>query len=279
MYHLSRHKENRGDKTMPAKKTVKIFDLQGKARGKATLPHVFATPLRPDVIKRAVLAIQSRRLQPQGRDPMAGKKTSAESRGTGLGIARVPRVKGGGGRAALAPSTVGGRQPHPPRSEKKIVKCIPKKEARLALLSAIAATASGDIIASRGHRIEDIPEIPLVVTDSIEKLTKTSEVENTLTNLGFLSDLYRVKASRKIRAGKGKRRGRKMKQAIGPLIVVAENKGIFNAASNLPGVDVAMVNNLNAEMLAPGTHPGRLTLWTNGAIEQLDKLYGGGKGA
>jgi large subunit ribosomal protein L4e len=253
---------------MPAKKTVKIFDLQGKPIGKATLPDVFATPLRPDVIKRAVLAIQSSRRQPQGRDPMAGKRTSAESRGTGMGIARVPRVKGGGGRAAFAPSTVGGRQPHPPRAE-----------ARLALLSAIAATASKDAIGSRGHRIEDVPEIPLIVTDSIEGLMKTSELEAALTNLGVLSDLYRVKDSRKIRAGKGKRRGRKMKQAIGPLIVVAENKGIFNAASNLPGVDVAMINNLNAEMLAPGTHPGRLTLWTNGAIERLDKLYGGGKGA
>jgi large subunit ribosomal protein L4e len=264
---------------MPAKKTAKIFDLQGKSIAKATLPPVFATPLRPDAIKRAVLAIQSRRRQPQGRDPMAGKRTSAESRGTGLGIARIPRVKGGGGRAALAPGTVGGRQPHPPRSEKKIVKRIPKKEARLALLSAIAATASKDAIASRGHRIEDVPQIPLIVTDSIEELTKTSELEAALTNLGVLSDLYRVKDSRKIRAGKGKRRGRKMKQAVGPLIVVAENKGVFDAASNLPGVDVAMVNNLNAEMLAPGTHPGRLTLWTNGAIERLDKLYSGGKGA
>ena len=264
---------------MPAKKTVKIFDLQGKPIGKATLPTVFATPLRPDVIKRAVLAIQSSRLQPQGRDPMAGKRTSAESRGTGLGIARVPRVKGGGGRAAFAPSTVGGRQPHPPTSEKKILKRVPKKEARLALLSAIAATASKETVASRGHAIEDVPQIPLIVTGSIEELTKTKEVEEALAHLGVLSDTYRVKASRKIRAGKGKRRGRKMKQAIGPLIVVAENRGIFDAASNLPGVDVAMINNLNAEMLAPGTHPGRLTLWTNGAIERLDKLYGGGKDA
>jgi len=264
---------------MPAKKTVKIFDLQGKAVGKVALPDVFATPLRPDVIKRAVLAIQSSRLQPQGRDPMAGKRTSAESRGTGLGIARIPRVKGGGGRAAFAPSTVGGRQPHPPRSEKKIVKRIPKKEARFALLSAIAATGSKEAVGSRGHRIEDVPEIPLIVTDLIEELAKTGELEAVLTNLGVLSDLYRVKDSRKIRAGKGKRRGRKMKQAVGPLIVVAENRGIFDAASNLPGVDVAIVNNLNAEMLAPGTHAGRLTLWANGAIEQLDKLYGGGKGA
>jgi large subunit ribosomal protein L4e len=262
---------------MPAQKTAKIFDLQGKPVGKTTLPAVFETPLRPDVIKRAVLAIQSSRLQQQGRDPMAGKRTSAESRGTGMGTARVPRVKGGGGRAALAPSTVGGRQPHPPRSKKKIVKRISKKEARLALLSAIAATASKENVASRGHAIEDVPQIPLIVTGAIEELTKTKEVEEALTHLGILSDIYRVKASRKIRAGKGKRRGRRIKQAVGPLIVVAENRGLVDAASNLPGVDVATVNNLNAEMLAPGTYPGRLTLWTNGAIEQLYKLYGGGK--
>jgi large subunit ribosomal protein L4e len=262
---------------MPTKKTAKIFDLQGKPIGNTTLPTVFETPLRPDVIKRAVLAIQSKRIQPQGRDPMAGKKTSAESRGTGMGIARIPRVKGGGGRAAFAPSTVGGRQPHPPRSEKKIVKRIPKKEARFALCSAIAATASKEVVASRGHRVEDVLEIPLIAADSIEELTRTSELEGTLTNFGVLSDLYRVKDSRKIRAGKGKRRGRKLKQAVGPLIVVAENKGIFNAASNLPGVSVVLVNNLNAEMLAPGTHPGRLTLWASRAIEQLDTLYGGGK--
>jgi large subunit ribosomal protein L4e len=206
---------------------------------------------------------------------MAGKKTSAESRGTGMGISRIPRVKGGGGRAAFAPSTVGGRQPHPPRAEKKILKRISKKEARLALCSAIAATASKENVASRGHAIEDIPQIPLIVTDSIEALTKTKEVEEAFTILGVLSDVDRVKASRKIRAGKGKRRGRKIKQAVGPLIVVAENSRLVKAASNLPGVDVAVVKNLNAELLAPGTHPGRLTLWSSSAIEQLDKLYGG----
>jgi large subunit ribosomal protein L4e len=186
-------------------------------------------------------------------------------------------VKGGGGRAAFAPSTVGGRQPHPPKAEKKIVKRIPKKEARLALFSAIAATASKEAVAARGHRIEDVPEIPLIVTDQIEELNRTSELEAAITNLGILADIYRVKESRKIRAGKGKRRGRKLKQAVGPLIVVAENKGIAEAASNLPGVDVATISNLNVELLAPGTHPGRLTLWTSGAIKQLAKLYSGGK--
>jgi large subunit ribosomal protein L4e len=262
---------------MPTEKTVRIYSLQGKSKGKAKLPHAFTASLRPDIIQRAVLALQSTRLQPQGRDPMAGKRTSAESRGTGLGIARLPRVKGGGGRAAFAPGTVGGRQPHPPTSEKKTMKRIPRKEARLALLSAIAATASKEVVNSRGHAIEDVPQLPLIVTDSIEQLKKTKEVEETLTHLGILSDVYRVKSSRKIRAGKGKYRGRKMKQAVGPLIVVSEDRGIFDAARNIPGIDVASVFKLNTEMLAPGAHPGRLTLWTKGAVEQLDRLYGGGQ--
>jgi large subunit ribosomal protein L4e len=260
-----------------AKKTAKIFNLDGKPVEKIKLPPIFQTPLRPDVIKRAVLAIQSSRFQPQGRDPMAGKRTTAESRGVGLGIARIPRLKGARGRGALAPGTVGGRAAHPPTSEKKIVKRIPKKEKRLALFSAIAATASKKIVASRGHSVEDVLGIPLIITDDLEKVKKTKEVEKTLIHLGVLSDLYRVRESRKIRAGKGKLRGRKIKQAVGPLIVVAENKGIIEAARNIPGVDVVTVNNLNAEILAPGTHPGRLTIWTNGAIERLSELYGGGE--
>jgi large subunit ribosomal protein L4e len=261
------------------KKSAKIFNLEGKPVGKIDLPAIFATPLRPDVIKRAVLAIQSTRFQPQGRDPMAGKRTTAESRGTGSGMSRIPRTKGLSGRAAFSPGTVKGRAAHPPTSEKKIVKRIPKKEKRLALFSAIAATASKEIVAKRGHSIEDVPEIPLIVTDDFESLKRTKEVEETLIRLGILSEIYRVRESRNTRAGKGKHRGRKMKQAIGPLLVVAENKGIAEAAENLPGVDIAIVKNLNAELFAPGTHPGRLTVWTNSAIGKLNELYGKGEEA
>ncbi|MDH7563312.1 MAG: 50S ribosomal protein L4 [Candidatus Bathyarchaeota archaeon] len=256
-----------------ARRTVKVFNLEGKPAGKIELPPVFATPLRPDVIKRAVLAVQSTRFQRQGRDYMAGKRTSAESRGTGSGIARIPRLKGQSGRAAFAPGVVGGRLAHPPTPEKKIVKKIPKKEKQLALRSAIAATASKDIVASRGHAIEDVPAFPLVVSDDIENLKKTKEIEESLIQLGLLADIFRVRESRKIRAGKGKSRGRKMKHAVGPLIVVAEDKGLTQAAKNLLGVDVVKVENLNVEMLAPGTHPGRLTLWTSGAIEKLGQIH------
>ncbi|MDR0318571.1 MAG: 50S ribosomal protein L4 [Nitrososphaerota archaeon] len=255
-------------------RTAEIFDLQGKATGKVTLPQVFFTSLRPDVIKRAVLAIQSNRLQPQGRDPMAGKRTTAESRGVDLGISRVPRIKGGSGRAAFAPSTVGGRQPHPPRAEKKIVKNIPKKEAKLALISAIAATAQKDVVAKRGHKIEKVTQIPLIIEDAIENLTRAKDVEAVFANLGVNDDVIRVRDSRNVRAGKGKLRGRKMKQAVGPLIVVCDGVNLVAAASNIPGVQVTTVLNLNTEMLAPGTHPGRLTVWTSGAIEQLNTLYG-----
>lgn len=258
-------------------KTKKIFDLTGKPIGKIKLPKIFDTPLRPDVIKRAVLAIQSSRFQPQGRNPMAGKRTTAESRGVGLGISRIPRIKGTGQRAALAPGTVGGRAAHPPVPQKKIVKRIPKKEKRLALSSAIAATASKKIVASRGHSIRDVPQIPLIVTSELEKLKKTKEVEEALINLGGLAEIYRVRESRKIRAGRGKLRGRRVKQAVGPLIVVAENKGIARAARNMPGVNVVTVNDLNVEILAPGTQPGRLTIWTSSAVEKLSEICGEGE--
>ena len=255
------------------KRTTKIFDLNGEPTGKTRIPPIFKTPTRPDIIKRAVLTLQSHRYQPQGRDPQAGKRTTAESRGVGLGISRIPRVKEGR-RAALAPSTVGGRTTHPPRAEKNIRRKIPKKERRLALRSAIAATALKETVTSRGHITYDIPDFPLVVTDELQQLKKTKEVKDVLIRLGVWPDVYRVKESRNIRAGRGKTRGRRKKQAVGPLIVITQNEGIIEAARNLPGVDITTLNSLNTELLAPGTHPGRLTLWTSSAFEEVDKLFG-----
>lgn len=255
--------------------SAKVFDLKGKKVGKVRLPSIFETPTRPDVIKRAVVAIQSHRFQPQGRDILAGKRTTAESMGVGLGISRISRVKGRNQQAAFAVGTVGGRAAHPPVVEKKIRKKIPRKEMRLALRSAVAATASKESVASRGHIVDDVPDFPLVVVDEIQSLKKTKEIEETFIYLGVWPDVFRVKESRKVRAGKGKMRGRKLKQAVGPLLVIAKNEGVAEAACNLPGVDIVSVNNLNVELLAPGTHPGRLTVWTNSAFEKVDKLFGG----
>jgi len=255
------------------KLSAKIFDLKGEKVDKLRLPAIFKTPIRPDIIKRAVVTIQSHRFQPQGRDVFAGKRTTAESRGVGLGISRIPRTKGPGPRGALAPGTVGGRAAHPPVVEKKIEKKIPRKEMRLALRSAVAATASKETVASRGHVIDDVPDFPLVVVDEIQHLKKTSEVKDAFIQLGVWPDIYRVIESRKVRAGKGKGRGRKIKQAVGPLLVINENEGIVEAARNIPGVDIVTVEGLNVELLAPGTHPGRLTVWTSSTIEKVDALF------
>ncbi len=211
--------------------------------------------------------MQTHRIQPQGRDVMAGKHTVAESLGVGRGKSRIS--------IAFAPGTVGGRAAHPPVSEKKIAKKITKNERRMALHSAIAATASKENAEARGHIVDDVKDFPLVVTDDIQSVKKLKDLKAALINLGVWPDVYRVKESIKVRAGKGKMRGRRKKHAVGPLIVVNADEGIVKAANNLPGVDVANVKNLNAELLAPGTHAGRLTVWTKDSVEALKSLTGG----
>ena len=255
---------------------VHVYDLEAKPVEEIVLPHVFTTPFRPDLIRRAVISSISMRIQPYGVDKMAGKRTTAESWGPGYGVARVPRIKGrhypAAARAALAPMTVGGRKTHPPVPEKKIKEKINKKEKRLALFSAIAATAIPEIVKSRGHIIDQIPELPLVVSDELQRLQGAKETREVFIKLGIWPDILRAKKRKRIRAGKGKMRGRKYKKPRGPLIVISEDEGILKAARNHPGVDIIRVNLLNVELLAPGAHPGRLTIWTKSAIEQLNNF-------
>jgi large subunit ribosomal protein L4e len=254
---------------------VKTYSLKGKAGTAINLPSQFDTPYRPDVIKRAVLAVQSRRYQPKGVDELAGKKNTAQSWQTGHGRSRMPRIKGSGtsaaNKAGFAPGTVGGRVAHPPEARKVLVERINKKENRLAIRSAIAATADKERVIARGHKVDGVPEIPLVVDDKIESLLTTKEVVEALTKLGLDGDLKRASDGRGIRAGKGKMRGRKMKTPTSLLIIIGEDKGIISAARNLPGVDIVEVHGLNAELLAPGTHAGRLVVWSKSAIERLEQ--------
>ena len=252
---------------------AKTFSLKGKAGTAIDLPEHFDTPYRPDLIKRAVLAVQSRQRQPHGVDELAGKRNTAQSWQTGHGRSRMPRVKGSGtgaaNKAGFAPGTVGGRVAHPPEARKVIEERINKKENRLAIRSAIAATADKTRVAERGHKVESLDTLPLVVDDSLETLMTTKEVLEVVNSLGLDEDLERAVNGRGIRAGKGKMRGRKMKTPKSFLIVVGEDQGISLGARNLPGVDIVEVHGLNAELLAPGTHPGRLVVWTKSAIERL----------
>jgi large subunit ribosomal protein L4e len=255
--------------------SVKTYTLKGKAGTAIKLPSQFETPYRPDVIKRAVLAVQSKRYQPHGVDPLAGKRNTAQSWQTGHGRSRIPRVKGSGtlaaNKGAFAPGTVGGRVAHPPESRKVIVERINKKENRLAIRSAIAATADKKRVSERGHKVDKVKALPLIVDDKLEGITSTKELLKITKALGLEEDLLRAENGRGVRAGKGKMRGRKMKTPKSVLIVVGQDSGIGLAARNLPGVDIAEVHGLNAELLAPGTHPGRLVLWSKSAIGRLEK--------
>jgi len=253
--------------------SVPVYNLENEKSGEVELPKIFSTPVRPDVIKKAVIAQQSHGFQPQGRDPMAGKRTTAESWGTGRGMSRVPRLRGSS-RAAFGVSIVGGHAAFPPKSEKVIRKEINKKERRLAIKSGIAATADREIVASRGHAVDTVSQFPLIVEDGAQSIAKTKDVKELLTKLGIWSDVERADR-KKIRAGRGKTRGRKRKVGKGPLIVISEDMGIVKAGSNIPGVDVVHVQDLNADLLAPGAHPGRLVIWTESAFKALDEVWGG----
>jgi len=269
-------------------KKVNILNLQGKIKGKIELPDIFKEEFRPDLIKRAFLAIRSRKRQPYGIDVLAGKRSSAHYHGKrrerytmmNREMARMPRIHGDTAagmlfRARNVPQAVKGRRAHPPKVEKVWEEKINKKERRKAIRSAIAATGIKEIVEKRGHKVEDIKELPIVVIDEIEKLSKTRDVENFFKNIGLEKELERVRI-KKVRAGKGKMRGRRYKKRVGPLIVVCDDEGIGRAAKNIPGVNVCRVENLNAEYLAPGAMPGRITIWSKSALEKLKrkKLFG-----
>ncbi|WP_336364466.1 50S ribosomal protein L4 [Halalkalicoccus salilacus] len=242
------------------------IDLDGNEAGEIDLPEVFETTYRPDLIKRAVLAAQANRTQDYGADPFAGKRTSAESLGTGRGMARVPRSNG---QAKRVPQAVGGRRAHPPKAEKDRTQKVNDKERQLAIRSAIAATADADLVVERGHRFDEGVELPLVVSDEFEELLKTKEVVAFLESVGLHADVERADEGRKVRAGRGKTRGRKYKEPSSILFVTSSEAGPSKAARNLAGVDVATAREVGAEDLAPGTHPGRLTVWTESAIEEV----------
>ncbi|RQD83766.1 MAG: 50S ribosomal protein L4 [Methanocalculus sp. MSAO_Arc2] len=244
-----------------------VKSLEGSSLREIELPEAFATPYRPDIIKRAVLALQSTRYQPHGSDPFAGMRTSAEGWGSGRGAAQIPRIKNGS-RAARVPNARGGRACHPPVTAKKLVEKINKKEKVYAIRSAIAATANPDLVRARGHLFEQ--DVISVVEDDFENLERTSDVISVLEALGVMDDVIRSKMSRNRKPGRATLRGRGNKQRKSLLIITSETP--LRAAANLPGVDSVTVGELNAELLAPGTHAGRLTLWTESALKRLSEV-------
>src|SRR3989339_383706 len=241
-----------------------IVGMDGKKGKEVTLPRQFSEEFRPDLIKKAVLAQQSHNIQAYGTKEGAGLRQSAfitkrrkhYKTTYGRGQSRTPRKvlsrKGMNFHyvGAVAPNTVGGRVSHPPKAAKIWDLKINVQERRKAIRSAIAATMNAALVKRRGHTTESF-----VVENTIEDLKK---------------ELDRI-AIKKIRAGKGKNRGRPYRKKKGPLLVVSKKCALITAARNLQGIDVCTVKDLNAELLAPGTDAGRLTLWSDKALEIMEK--------
>jgi large subunit ribosomal protein L4e len=249
-----------------------VHDLDGEAEGEVELPAAFESTVRPDMIRRAVVAAQANRKQDYGSDPRAGMRTTAESFGSGRGMAHVPRTNAGGqSMGRRVPQTVGGRRAHPPKAEKDRTKAVNDKERKQAVRSAIAATAEADTVGERGHEFDDDLELPLVVSDSFEDLQKTQAVVDALESLGIYADVERSEENRSVRSGQGKARGRKYRTPASILFVTSSESGPSKAARNLCGATVTTAREVDAEDLAPGGHPGRLTVWTESAIEEVSE--------
>ena len=260
---------------------VPIYSVKGKAsKSSATLPAAFEEPIRLDLIRRAVRAARANRRQAYGAAKGAGFRHSVSWPGKGRGMARTPRKNGGGGRGAQAPNTVGGRRAHPPKAEKEWDLKINSKEKKKAFRSALAATSQESYVSARGHELPNKTTLPYVVEDKIENIASDHEGESLtkramamLDGLGLSEDVDRSTEGRGIRAGKGKRRGRKYRTPKSVLVVLSENNGSERAFRNLSGVDVTTAKELNTELLAPGGDPGRLVIFSKAAVSALgDRL-------
>ncbi|ABN70115.1 LSU ribosomal protein L4P [Staphylothermus marinus F1] len=249
-----------------------VFSSDGEKVEEITLPPIFSLPVRKDLIRRAFLSAFTSMLQPKGRDPLAGKRTTARSWGVGRGLARVPRLPNS--RAAFISFARGGHAAFPPRPDERIHERINKREKAYAVASAIAATAKVDLVRGRGHVFQQ-DKLPVVLLDDVEdKISKARDAKELLIKLGLWSDIVRSYERIRIRAGKGKMRGRRYVEPRSILFVVTSyDKPFAKAVRNFPGVDVATPNNLGILHLAPGGVPGRLTVFTRSAIEDISRKY------
>ncbi|MBI3587620.1 50S ribosomal protein L4 [Candidatus Micrarchaeota archaeon] len=257
-----------------------VLDFSGKSEGQVALPPQFDEPVRPDLISRAAHAQFTLTLQPKGAFPLAGMATSAEYFGRrheprqtiNTGRSRLPREKLADnrlGRVRQVPHSVTGRRAHPPKPYTVLVEKINFKEKMKAIRSAIAATADDGTVRKRGHKFSCA--LPIVVDSNFESIKKSGESRNALEGLGLSEDLRRAREGRRMRSGRARLRKGGYRSTSSVLIVYGKDSGVWRATRNIPGVDAVAVEKLDVGLLAPGGVPGRLTVWTRGAIEKLGK--------
>jgi large subunit ribosomal protein L4e len=247
---------------------VRLVGLDGKPRSTTvTLPLEFSSPLRPDLVRRAVVALQSHRRQPYGTSLTGGRRHSVEWSGKGRGVARTPRLMESM-RGAQAPNTVGGGQAHPPRVDRIWEKKINHREARLAFAAALAATRDPKLASSRGHDLPKELHLPVVLEDPVEEIGSTQDARALLERLELWRDVERARDGIQLKSGRARRRGRG-RRVPRSLLVVTSRSDRARGFRNLVGVDVVPAQRLSTEHLAPGGDAGRLTVFSQAGLERL----------
>jgi len=264
---------------MTSRPLLSVYSLSGSKSGtEVPLPAVMTAPLRPDIVQFVHTNINKNKRQAYAVSIYAGKQVSAASWGTGRAVARIPRVGGGGtsrsGQGAFGNMCRGGRMFAPTKTWRKWTRKVNTTQKRFAVASALAASAIPSLVMARGHHIDNVPEVPLVLENGVESTKKTSQAKEILASVGAYDDVEKAAASKKIRAGKGKARNRRYVMRRGPLVIYSKNDGVEQAFRNLPGVELCCVERLNLLQLAPGGHLGRFCVWSQSAIEALDTIYG-----
>merc|ERR1719465_75565 len=154
-------------------------DSPSEKTGTAVMPVVLTSPLRPDLVRYVHTNISKNKRQAYAMSNRSGYQTAAESWGTGRAVARIPRVPGGGthrsGQGAFGNMCRGGGMFCPTKTWRRWHRKVNTIMKRHAVVSALAASSLPPLVMARGHRIGEVSELPLVVNDAAESITKTKQ--------------------------------------------------------------------------------------------------------
>jgi len=254
-----------------------VHGLDGKVARSIEQPAVFSGEFREDIVRRALLAEQSRDYQPQGHFLMAGFQTTAVyvgkysasyRRGRHMGIAIRPRQKLGGGAQGdvrRIPSAVKGHRAHPHKIEKITQEQINNKEYASAIRSAIAGCSNATLV--KGRHATKAEHMPIVVDDKIASVSKTKDLIKILNSLGLEADLEKSHDPKLRKGLKRASNSRHFRSSV--LIITKSPEKVAKAGRNIPGVDVCSINDLTVGKLAPGGKP-RISIWTESAVSGIE---------
>ena len=182
---------------MAARPLLTVQNVDGTpSKGQVATPYVFTAPLRPDLIQTVHTNMNKNHRQAYSVNKYAGKQAAAASWGTGRAVSRIPRVSGGGtsrsGQGAYGNMCRGGHMFAPTKTWRRWHRKVNLKQKRHAVCSALAASAVPALVMARGHKVDAVAELPLVVSDDVETTSKTSKAQEVLTKLGAIADVQKI---------------------------------------------------------------------------------------